>query len=111
MSENKWYEIKRYGDYGLGYKSFFVGILDNEDGSKSILTQKGKLSDGLEIYKYERKDGEEFRYTIASFERNEKEGVFELKEVGNRYIDIEMNDWQHFAFLCREGHGLLDSNC
>ena len=108
--EDKWYEIKRYGDYGLGYKSIFVGILDNDDGSKSVLKQKGKLSDGLEIYKYEKENGEEFRHIIATFEKNE-EGIFELREVGNKYVNIEMNDWQHFAFLCREGHSLLDSNC
>lgn len=65
----------------------------------------GKESDSLEICQWS-EDGT-FKWTIASFEYNEKEDYFYIKECGNK-LDDENFSWFDFGYLVRLGRKYLE---
>ena len=84
------YELVRIGHLALGYQTF----IDREAKENEI-----------EIYKW----NEDFtsRWTIATFEYDEKEDFYILGSCGNRVNDID--DWEAFGELVKTGYNILDN--
>lgn len=88
--EDEDYEIIRIGHLALGYQTF----IDREAKENEI-----------EIYKW----NEDFtsRWTIATFEYDEKEDFYILGSCGDRINDID--DWEAFGELVKTGYNILDN--
>ena len=97
------YAIKEIGRLGLGYKTFITKITQGKNGL-DFETKMGDLKNGLDIYMWA--EDKSCRWTIANFELDEKENVFELKEIGDRLCDPSM-DWSAFGELVILGHDML----
>ena len=100
----KKYAIKEIGNLGLGYKTLLTKITRDEKNHLDFETRIGNLKDGLDIYMWA--DDRSCRWTIADFDYNEKEGIFELKEVGDRLCNPAL-DWSAFGELVILGHDML----
>ncbi len=97
------YKIKEIGRLGLGFKTKIVGF--DEETGKLETALCGELEDGLEIYMW----AEDFscRWTIATFKFNKKEHCFELKEIGDRLANPDIN-WEDLHKLYAFGRSILD---
>lgn len=84
------YEIVRIGHLALGYQTFIGREADKDE---------------IEIYEW----NEDFtsRWTIATFEYDEKEAVYTLVSCGDRMSNID--DWGAFGELVKTGYNILDS--
>lgn len=65
----------------------------------------GKESDSLEICQWD--ETEKYKWTIASFEYNEKEDCFYIQECCDR-LDDENFSWFDFGYLVRLGRKYLE---
>lgn len=83
------YEIMKVGHLALGYKTF-IGREAKEDE--------------IEIYEWS-KDFTS-RWTIASFEYDEKEEIYNVVSCGDRLSRI--TDWEAFGELVKTGYDLLN---
>lgn len=81
------YEIERIGVLALGYKTF----LDRE-----------AREDEIEICMWD--NDFTHRWTIASFDYNEKEESYYL--VGSEYL-VDIKDWNAFGKLVKKGYEIL----
>lgn len=88
--EDKDYEIVRIGHLALGYQTFI-----------------GREADKDEIEIYEWSKDFTSRWTIASFEYDEKEEVYNVVSCGDRLSRID--DWGAFGELVKTGYNILDS--
>lgn len=93
------YTIKEIGRLGLGYKTFITKIDYN-----GATFEQGKLEDGLDIYMWA--DDFSYRLVIASFQLNTKQNCFELREVGDRLANPDI-DYLAFKELVILGHDML----
>lgn len=81
------YEIKRIGKLSLGYKTFF---------------NRKAFDDEIEICMWD--EGFSHRWTIASFDYNERENAYDL--IGNEYL-FDVKDWKAFGELVQKGYDIL----
>lgn len=97
------YKIKEIGRLGLGFKTKITNLDPKTGEFETVLC--GELEDGLEIYLW----AEDFscRWTIASFDFNEKERCFELTEIGDRLANPDIN-WGDLHKLYAFGRSILD---
>lgn len=103
---NKPWMVKEIGRLGLGYISKVTNIYADRNGKTRLETKLCGIEDGLEIYMW----AEDFscRWVIASFELYEKEHCFELREVGDRMCNPDI-DWVALGELVVLGHDMLMS--
>ena len=86
------YEIKRIGHLHLGY--VYSGI------------SRAFHEDAIEICKWN--DNFSSRWTVASFQYNEKNNCYELEVCGGRLRDLKEDEWEDFGKLVKEGYEYLD---
>ncbi len=97
------YKIKEIGRLGLGFKTMISRVLHDENGI-NFETQRGHLDDGLDIYLWDSEH--QFRWTIADWSYNAREGAFEFNEIGDRLINPDV-DFVALKELMTLGHELL----
>ena len=88
-TEKKKYEIKRIGRLALGYQTF--------------INRKAK-EDEIEICMWD--EGFTHRWTIASFQYNENNDLYNL--VGFDYL-VDIKDWNAYGKLVKEGFKHLEN--
>ena len=88
-NNKKEYEIETIGRLALGYKTF--------------LSRKAE-EDEIEICMWD--EGFSHRWTIASFDYDDKENKYIL--VGNDYL-IEVKDWEAFGKLVKKGYEIVNN--
>ena len=102
MSKNV---VKQIDRLSLDYKTFLTGFKRSPDGEIELETRTGALREGLDISLWD--EDLKYKWVIASFEKNEKENLWELHELGNRLLDVPY--WAIFGALVAYGHSLLDN--